>query len=183
MAERLVILSDMLGSKSGLWITSYLGYLQQYYDIVYYDSQQLANIDVPIKTLKNIEAAFHEGGIDTAVAHLLKKEDVPSHYLTFCAGGNIAWKAGRMGLPIKSLTAVSPLDLSEQTAMPDCPVKLVYGANDHYLRPSDEWTARLAVPTEVIPGFGHQLYSDEKIIQKICKDLLDSLLNRQYQKL
>ncbi len=54
MAERLVILSDMLGSKSGLWITSYLGYLQQYYDIVYYDSQQLANIDVPIKTLKNI---------------------------------------------------------------------------------------------------------------------------------
>ena len=35
MAERLVILSDLWGAKKGLWITSYLGYLQQYFDIVW----------------------------------------------------------------------------------------------------------------------------------------------------
>ena len=35
MAERLVVLSDMWGAKKGLWITSYLGYLQQYFDIVF----------------------------------------------------------------------------------------------------------------------------------------------------
>ena len=47
MARRLVVLSDLWGSKKGLWITSYLGYLQQYYDIVYYDSRQLADMDLP----------------------------------------------------------------------------------------------------------------------------------------
>ena len=41
MAEKLIILSDMWGSKKGLWITSYLGYLQQYFDITYYDSQPI----------------------------------------------------------------------------------------------------------------------------------------------
>ncbi len=44
MAERLVVLSDMWGAKKGLWITSYLGYLQQYFDIVFYDSLQLSDI-------------------------------------------------------------------------------------------------------------------------------------------
>jgi hypothetical protein len=34
---------------------------------------------------------------------------------------------------------------------------------------------------EVIPRFGHGMYSDEKIIQKVCKDLLDETLRKQYQ--
>jgi hypothetical protein len=113
MAERLVILSDMYGSKRGLWITSYLGYLQQYFDIVFYDSKELANIELEVSSDENIYEAFVGGGVNTAVAHLLKKEHLPGHYLTFCAGGSIAWKAGLMGLPMKSLFAVSPLGLEE----------------------------------------------------------------------
>ncbi|MGB5555728.1 MAG: hypothetical protein WBM83_13815, partial [Flavobacteriaceae bacterium] len=74
MAERLVIVSDMWGAKKGLWITSYLGYLQQYYDITFYDSQQLANIDLKVNTTDNIHKAFVNGGIDTASAHLLIRE-------------------------------------------------------------------------------------------------------------
>ena len=35
MAEKLLVLSDMWGVKKGLWITSYFGYLQQYYDYDY----------------------------------------------------------------------------------------------------------------------------------------------------
>ena len=46
MAQKLVIVSDMWGAKKGMWITSYLGYLQQYFDITFYDSQQLANLEV-----------------------------------------------------------------------------------------------------------------------------------------
>ena len=78
MAERLVIISDMWGSKKGLWITSYLGYLQQYFNITFYDSQQLANLKLPVNTEENIHNAFMNGGIDTAVAHLLKKEKEPA---------------------------------------------------------------------------------------------------------
>ena len=108
MAEKLVVISDMWGVKKGLWITSYFGYLQQYYNITFYDCQQLGNIDVPVSTEENIHKAFVEGGIDTAVAHLLKKEKDPCHYLAFSTGGTIAWKAALKGLPTKSLTAISP---------------------------------------------------------------------------
>src|SRR5690606_2199355 len=107
MTNRLVILSDMWGSKKGLWITSYLGYLQQYYDITFYDCQHLANINIAIDSAENVNKEFINGGIDTAVTHLLTKETEPSNYLAFSTGGTIAWKAALRGLPMKSLYAIS----------------------------------------------------------------------------
>lgn len=180
MAERLVVLSDMWGSRKGLWITSYLGYLQQYFNIVYYDSQQLADLDIVVHTKENICNAFFNGGQETAVAHILKKETEPSHYLTFCAGGTIAWKAAMKGLPVKSLYAVSPVNLHLETERPDCPVNLLYGQYQED-RPSEDWADQLDVDMAVTPGFGNTLYSDEKIIQKVCLDLLDKVLKKQYQ--
>jgi hypothetical protein len=185
MAERLVILSDMHGSKRGLWITSYLGYLQQYFDIEFYDSTQLANIDIAVHTDENVYKAFVEGGLDTAVAHLLKIERIESHYLAFCAGGTIAWKAGMMGLPMKSLHAVSALGLENFDWKPECPVKLLYGEYGDFKRnlPGNEWAEKVSVPMEVMPKFGGDLYSDEIIIQKVCLSLLESVLRKQYQPL
>ncbi len=180
MAERLVVLSDMWGSRKGLWITSYLGYLQQYFDIVYYDSQQLADLDVVVHTQENICNAFLNGGQDTAVAHILRKESQPSHYLTFCAGGTIAWKAGLKGLPIKSLYAISPVNLHLEEEKPDCPVNLLYGEYQDE-KPSPKWAEEMNVSMDVIPKFGNTLYSDEKIIQKVCLELLDKVLKKQYQ--
>lgn len=182
MAERLVVLSDMMGAKHGMFITSYLGYLQSYFDITYYDSQHLANIDIPVKTLENVREAFRDGGIDTGVVHLLNKEHEASHYLTFCAGGDIAYRAALMGLPVKSLTAISPMYMEEVTGVPDCPVKLLYGGKDE-VRVSESWKTAMGVEVEEIPDFGHQLYSDEKIIQHVCKSMLDNLLKEKYQKL
>lgn len=183
MAERLVVLSDMHGSKRGLWITSYLGYLQQYFDIVFYDSRELAGIELTVNSDENVYNAFMEGGMDTAVAHLLKIEHTESHYLTFCAGGGIAWKAGMMGLPMKSLFAISALNLEIYDWKPDCPIKLLYGEYGDYRKklPDVKWAERLGVSLEVIPKFGGDLYSDEKIIQKVCKNLLETMLKKQYQ--
>ena len=79
----------MWGAKQGLWITSYLGYLQQHFNITFYDCQQLGNIDVKVNSEENIHQAFVNGGIETAVAHLLKKEKEPAHYLCFSIGGAI----------------------------------------------------------------------------------------------
>jgi hypothetical protein len=172
MAERLVVLSDMWGVKKGLWITSYLGYLQQYYDIVFYDIQQLGYIeDLTIKSPENLHKAFVEGGIDTAVAHLLKRETEASHYLAFSTGGTVAWKAGVKGLPMKSLYAISATRIRHENLKPVCDITLLYGGNDSF-RPDNCWADKLNVELEVVPNFGHELYSDEKIIRKACLDLL-----------
>tara|TARA_R110002167_G_scaffold51427_3_gene148856 strand:- start:1692 stop:2249 length:558 start_codon:yes stop_codon:yes gene_type:complete len=178
MAERLVVLSDIWGVKKGLWITSYLGYLQQYYDIVFYDIQQLANLDLTIKSAENLHKAFVNGGIDTAVAHLLKRETEASHYLAFSTGGTIAWKANLKGLPMKSLHAISSTRLRFENLKPDCDTTLVYGGNDQF-RPDDAWADKLDIDMVVEPNFGHELYSDEKIISKTCQTLLSVVTVKQ----
>ncbi|WP_076547969.1 hypothetical protein [Maribacter ulvicola] len=174
MAEKLIIVSDMWGAKKGLWITSYLGYLQQYFDITFYDSQQLANLDILIQTEENVHSAFINGGIDTAVSHLLKKETQPCYYLAFSTGASIIWEAAKKGLPVKSLYGVSPTRIRKKNERPSVPFQLVYGANDKF-RPSEEWADRLGVEMEVVPNYGHTLYTDEKIIQKVCMDLLQEV--------
>ena len=174
MAEKLIIVSDMWGAKKGLWITSYLGYLQQHYDITFYDSQQLANIDIKINTEENVHAAFVEGGIETAAAHLLKKETEPAHYLAFSTGGTIVWQSALKGLPVKSLCNVSSTRIRMATEAPDTTISLVYGANDKN-RPTKEWADKFGLKLDVQPNFGHTLYSDEKIIKKVCMDLLTNV--------
>jgi len=183
MAERLVVLSDMWGAKKGLWITSYLGYLQQHFDIVFYDCQQLADINLIVETEKNIHNEFvKEGGIDVAVAHLLKKEEgqEPSSYLAFSMGGTIAWKAALKGIPMKSLYAVSPTRLRLETEKIACKHTLVYGANDDF-KPTPVWADKLKTAMEIVPNFGHELYSDEKMIKKVSKDLLKGVIKKQFQ--
>ena len=171
MAERLVIVSDMRGSKKGLWLTSYLGYLQQYFDVAYYDSQKLADIDLPVDSEKKLHNAFINGGMDTAVEHLLKRQKVPCHYLAFSIGGTIVWKAGLKGLPMKSFYAVSATRIRLESEKPNVPTTLLYGSLDMN-RPYDDWFSELSLDKEVILDFGHELYSDKKIIEKVCLDLL-----------
>jgi dienelactone hydrolase len=177
MSEKLVIISDMGGSKRGLWITSYLGYLQQYFDITYHDSQKLANLNVTVNTKDNIHRAFTEGGIDTAVAHLLKKEEEPAHYLGFSTGGTIAWKAGLMGLPMKSLYTVSATRIRAEVNKPECDVTAIFGDNDMY-RPKADWYDKQDLSSDIVKGFGHEMYTDEKIIDKICLELLKSVTQK-----
>lgn len=174
MAEKLVIVSDMWGSKKGLWITSYLGYLQQYFDITFYDSQQLANIDLVVQSEENIHNAFVNGGIDTAVSHLLKKEKEPCYYLAFSTGGTIVWEAAKRGLPVKSLYNVSATRIRLKNERPDVPFHLLYGNNDEF-KPNEDWAKRLGIDMEILPNYGHTLYTDEKIIQKVCLDLLQEV--------
>jgi hypothetical protein len=181
MAEKLVILSDMWGAKKGLWITSYLGYLQQYFDITYYDIQQLSNLDVVVNSTENVHRAFVEGGIDTAVKHLMKKESEPAHYLGFSIGGTIAWKAGLAGLPMKSLYTVSSTRVRAEDAKPDCQTVALFGDQDMY-RPKSDWNQKTGVTSNLIEGFGHTMYADEKIISKVCLDMLNSVTKKEMPK-
>lgn len=177
MAEKLVVISDMWGVKKGLWIASYFGYLQQYYDIAFYDCQQLGNVDVPVSTEENIHKAFVEGGIDTAVAHLLKIEKKPSHYLAFSTGGTVAYKAALKGLPMKSLTAISSTRIRLEDQRPNVPMNLIYGEHDQF-KPTLDWTTSVGADLTVVPNFGHHLYTDEKIISQVCLDLLEQVTKK-----
>jgi len=178
MAEKLLVISDMWGVKKGLWITSYFGYLQQYFDIQFYDCQQLGNIDELVNTKENLHKAFVEGGIDTAVAHLLKKETEPCHVLAFSTGGTIAWKAGLKGFPMKSLTAVSATRIRLEKDKPNCDINLVYGECDDF-KPGMIWAKQVGVDLNVTPSFGHELYSDEKIIAEVCQGLLKKVMFKE----
>ncbi len=174
-SERLVVLSDMWGAKKGLWITSYLAYLQQYFEIEYYDIQQLANINVLVDTEKNIHTEFINGGMDVAVSHLVKRETKPAHYLAFSMGGAIAWKANLKGVPMKSLYTVSATRVRKEVERVDCTVNMLFGGKDLY-KPSTKWSEAIGVELEIIENFGHEMYSDEKIMQKVSKDLLAKVI-------
>ena len=180
MAKRLVILSDMWGAKRSMWITSYLAYLQPYFDIVFYDCRQLANIDVPMNTREHIYKAFVEGGMELAVHHLLKKETEPAHYLTFCAGGTIAFDGALRGLPVESLYAISPIDLQSFEEIPSCPISVVFGDHDTDI-PDYLWADSRGIRMKRIEKYGHELYSDDKVITMICQDLLENYLREEHQ--
>jgi pimeloyl-ACP methyl ester carboxylesterase len=180
MAEKLVILSDMWGSKKGLWITSYLGYLQQYFDIQYYDTYQLADVDHVVCSQENLFNTFKNGGMETAVAQLMNMEKTAAHYLTFCCGGTVAWAAAHRGLPIKSLYAIAPMVIPADIPSPDCPVRLLFGEKDEHL-PAEEWAVKQGVSLQVLANYGHELYTDEKIIQKVCLTLLEAVIHQKFQ--
>ena len=173
----------MWGCKKGLWITFYLGYLQPYFDITFYDSRELANLDMQTNTEENLHKAFSEGGIDAAVKQLLHKEKdkEPGHYLTFCAGATTTWKAALKGLPIKSLYAISPFDLEGSIPKPDIPVHLLHGEYHKLLLDEKRCSSEEGLFLETVAKFGHELYTDEKIIRKICLNLLESQFNIRYK--
>ncbi|NAY92270.1 hypothetical protein GTQ34_10100 [Muricauda sp. JGD-17] len=177
MANKLVVVSDMWGAKKGLWIASYFGYLQQYFDITFYDCQQLGDIDVPISSEENIHNAFVNGGIDAAVASLLRKETEPAHYLAFSTGGTIAWKAALKGLPVKSLTALSSTRIRMEEHAPNVLMNLMFGECDKH-KPDLKWAMQLGVDLKIIPSFGHHLYTDEKIIADVCLGLLQKVTKK-----
>nr|WP_297787762.1 hypothetical protein [uncultured Allomuricauda sp.] len=171
MAEKLVVISDMWGTKKGLWIASYFGYLQQYFDIVFHDCQQLGDIDIDFSDEDTIHGAFVNGGIDKAVQNLLRKETEPAHYLAFSTGGTIAYKAALKGLPVKSLTALSATRVRLEESMPTVPLKLIYGECDKS-KPGLKWAKSVGADLKIVPNFGHTLYSDEKIISEVSLELL-----------
>ena len=100
--------------------------------LTFYDCQQLAGVDEVVGSKENLHKAFVEGGIDTAVNHLLKKVEEDTHVLAFSTGGTIAWKAALKGMPAKSLTLVSATRIRMESEKPNCDIDLLYGGNDFF---------------------------------------------------
>lgn len=177
MAERLIVISDMWGARKGIWANSYLVYLQQYFDVTYYDSQHLAKIDHREISGEQLLEGFLDGGIAKAIAQLIQNEKEPCHYVGFGIGGTIAWQANLKGLPMKSLYMASAPFMGEEKDKPVNPITMVYGELDANM-PSRERFDEWQVDPVIIKGYGHSLYTQEPVIKKIAQDLLDLVTNK-----
>ncbi|BDW92950.1 hypothetical protein LCL86_03435 [Muricauda ruestringensis] len=177
MSEKLVVISDKWGAKKGLWIASYFGYLQQYYDIEFHDCQQLGNVEVSIYSEENIDKAFKEEGLERAVANLLRKESEKAHYLAFGTGAAVVYKAALQGLPTKTITAISATGIEGENQIAPPGVQLIYGECDQ-LKPGMKWAKSVGANLKIVPNFGHTLYSDEKIISDVSLLLLENITKK-----
>ena len=122
------------------------------------------------KLIRKLMAQEEFQGVDLAEVELPHLD-----YSVEQAPGPSAMLNALRGLPMKSLTAVAPLNLHLQTEKPECKVNLLFGEY-HRDKPTAKWASELDVNMEVVPNFGRELYSDDKIIQKVSLNLLQGLL-------
>jgi len=107
MKSRLIILSDIWGIQKLGWVKYYIDLLSSDYDIKYYDSCELGEIETNSLNENIRHRQFVNGGIEIAVNKLLELEKKECNILAFSIGGTIGWKAALSGLKIKNLYAVS----------------------------------------------------------------------------
>lgn len=172
---RLLILSDLYGSENPEWIKRYIDLLESKFDIKYYNTPELAGIDVFDLTETEIHNQFLSGGIDKAVENLLKSESRKVVVLGFSIGGTIAWKAALKTLEVSYLFTVSSTRLRYETESPNGKLKLYFGEKDPN-KPNSKWFLDLNVAYEILQNLNHQLYLEENNCSLICDDILKYLL-------
>lgn len=173
---RIIILSDLWGTKNANWINGYTERLQGLFEIFLYDSCDLAGIDLEVKSEKQRHAKFISGGIDKAVQKLVQKEPRPVAVLAFSIGGTIAWKAILSGLSVKYLFALSATRLRFETQTPSAKIQLFYGARDEF-KPKEEWFTQLGLSCNFYEDQTHEFYKEEASAVRICELITDTIMS------
>lgn len=168
---RLIILSDIYGNLQPDWMVSYTHFLTPHFDIQYYDSRVLAEINLNEKNVEEIHRQFINGGLEKAVENLLKLENEEGIVLGFSIGGTIAWKAILKGLKTTYLFAVSSTRLRLETKQPKIPISLFYGEND-LNQPEMEWYVGKNLQPEIISGKSHDFYREKEWTEHISKQVI-----------
>jgi hypothetical protein len=171
MKQKLIILSDLWGTKNAAWILKYEKQLSLYFDTKVYDTCVLANINIDNLREEQIHKKFVEGGIDKAVEMLLNQVKEKIIVLAFSIGGFIAWEAALKGLDFVDLYAVSATRLRNQKRKPKGHLMLYYGDGDLY-KPNKKWFSELNIKAHIVENKGHELYKNVSFINRICKEIL-----------
>ncbi len=172
--KKLIILSDLWGTRKSTWINNYETLLRSHFNVVIYDSRELGEIDLRETSEHEIHKQFLDGGIDKAARSLLEKEENPTAILGFSIGGQIAWKALLSGLKTENLTAVSSTRLRFETQRPTCVTNLFYGENDDY-KPEKDWFDSVAVKRQIFAGESHDFYTKSNVANAICRTILNQM--------
>lgn len=168
LKQKLLILSDLWGTKKATYLPQYITLLQSKYNIHFIDCCQLGKIDTSIYTQDNLHQQFTNGGINIAVKNLIKDYQKAVDILAFSIGGTIAWKANLLGLKVRNFYGVSATRLRYETEKPNSQIKLFYGGLDAY-QPAKKWFDNLAISDyHIFEEEGHDIYQKSNIIQQIC---------------
>lgn len=169
--KRLIILSDIWGLKNSDWVSHYVELLKNDFDIQFYDCCELGNVDTTSDDENVIHNQFVQGGIDRAVANLLKRESGEVYILAFSIGGLIAWKASKLGLAAKHLFLISSTRLRYEIQKPDTDMDLLYAGNDPNI-PAEEWFERIQVNREIYEGEEHTFYRKKEMATTLSQRIL-----------
>ncbi len=171
---RLILLSDLWGIEKAEWIFYYANILAQHFDLKFYDSCDLANIDKSDYLEEKLHHQFINGGVTKAVENLLQQETENLNILGFSIGGYIGWKACLAGINAQHLFAISSTRLRFETEKPPINCTLFYGENDAY-KPDKSWFDKLNIKQNCYPNHGHDLYKNQTIAESICKQIIEQI--------
>ncbi|TDS53987.1 hypothetical protein [Myroides indicus] len=117
---------------------------------------------------------YVNGGIEKAIANLLKLEKEPVYILGFSTGGYISWRTGLYGLKIKYLFAISSTRLRFETKKPKTSIHLSYGEKAPYI-PRPMWFQKMGLSARFYKDETHEMYRKKEIAKDICQSLFDGL--------
>lgn len=165
---KLLILSDLHGSRELDWLKAYTNPLSDKFDIHFYDSCVLGSIRSEVNDMRDIHHQFIKGGIDNAVAQLSVLERERVSVLGFSVGGLIGWRAALSGLNIDHLVTVSSTRLRYESDKPAINYDLFFGEHDPFT-PAEDWFDQMNIPKHIIPNEIHECYKKSAVAQRICK--------------
>lgn len=173
MNKRLVILSDLWGIEKSEWLVNYTRILETTFDIVYYDSCELGEVDKSVYTQDNLHKQFVQKGIEKAVEKLIELEKNPVYILAFSIGGTIAWRFGIKSHSITSLNCVSSTRLRYETKVPSGNISLYFGKNDAF-KPTTVWLDDMATNYQIVPDKDHLMYNEPEFAKQLSQKIIRS---------
>ncbi len=157
----------------GRYPEKYRQILRNHFEIKYYDSRILAEINSKGKSAEKIHQDFVNFGIEKAVENLQQKEKEKTHILAFSVGGVIAWKYALKAKNVKSLTLISSTRLRYEMAKPSTKIELYFGEKDKY-QPAKEWFENLNLKRNVFLDFGHEMYENIDFSKKTSQEIIQN---------
>lgn len=171
MKERLIIISDLWGREKAEWLINYTEILETKFDLFFYDSCEIGEVDKSNYIQDNLHNQFVNGGIELAIENLIKQEKNPVNIIAFSIGGVIAWNFGLRTDNIKSLICVSSTRLRKETKRPTGRIELYFGENDEY-QPSKKWIKNMQLEFKFLPKKSHQLYKEIEFAKYLSTKIL-----------
>lgn len=171
MKKRLIILSDLWGSKNSDWVSQYSEVLKEYFEIQFYDCRELGEVNIEDSNQESIHQQFLSFGIEKAVTNLLEKEQNALSILAFSIGGSIAWEATLKGLKADYICALSSTRLRFESQKPNVNIDLFFAENDPY-KPNKDWFLQHKIDYNLYKNKAHEIYKEPEVAKAICRQII-----------
>lgn len=176
MMKRLIILSDLWGKKKATWLTNYTELLENDFEIVFYDSCELAEINTTIYTEENLHQQFVNGGIEKAISKLCEIEKQnDTILLAFSMGGTIAWNFAMKSNRKLLMYCISSTRLRYESKKPSGNIFLYFSENDKFV-PKDTWFKIMNLSIIKVKG-NHDIYRDKNFATFVCEEIIKNKIS------